>query len=443
MLSRLVSSRSYSAAAAARSSSFVAPVEDKVSRLNNGITVSSIDSQGPVSQYVIAYRAGTRYEQGNEAGLVHHLRNAIGTDSKNYLGVKLLWQTGSIGGQLKSSSTKDLLVVQLTALRNHAPIALSLLGEFSQPALKPWDLEDSALRLQASLRNADAHDLTIELLHRGAYRNGSLANCNYSPSFRAGHFDFRQLEQFARSRLVAGEAAIVGINVDHSILLQFANEQNSILDGRGSAAPSSPYIGGDSRELTGSSLAHVAIAGAGVGLNSGKSYAVQQVLAAAIGHGPATAYSPHHGTGVVTNNILKAANQNPVGIAPVNISHSDSGLVGVYIVAEGSRIEPYIRAAVDGMKKLASEGASGEALELAKKKAELDVLLRGECSTNVAVDRAAQLLASGSAVSSTELVQQINEVTSEDLKKAAQSLSSKLSVGAYGYIANVPYADQL
>lgn len=115
MLSRLVSSRSYSAAAATRSS-FVAPVEEKVSRLNNGITVSSVDSKGPVSQYVIAYRAGTRFEQADEAGLVHHLRNAIGIDSKNYLGVKLLWQTGSIGGNITASSTKDLLVVQLTAV---------------------------------------------------------------------------------------------------------------------------------------------------------------------------------------------------------------------------------------------------------------------------------------------------------------------------------------
>ncbi|KAE9552712.1 hypothetical protein FO519_004078 [Halicephalobus sp. NKZ332] len=442
MLSRLVSSRSYSAAAAARSS-FVAPVEEKVSRLNNGITVSSIDSKGPVSQYVIAYRAGTRFEQADEAGLVHHLRNAIGTDSKNYLGVKLLWQTGSIGGNLTASSTKDLLIVQLTALRNHAPIALSLLGEFSQPALKPWDLEDNVHRLKSSLEVIDPFDSTVELLHKGAFRNGSLGNSNFSPCFKAGKLGFQKLVNFAQSHLVSGEAAVVGINVDHSILLQFASEQSSIPDGRGSAVPASPYIGGDSRQATGTQLAHVAIAGAGVGLNDAKGVAVQQVLAAAIGHGPATAHSPHHGTGVVTGNVLKAANHNPVGIAPINISHSDAGLVGVYLVADGSRIESYVRAAVDGLKKLASEGTSGEALEIAKKKAELDVLIRGEHPSTVAVDRAAQLLASGGVQSATELVQQINGVSSEDLKKAAQKLVSKFSVGAYGFVANVPYADQL
>lgn len=294
------------------------------------------------------------------------------------------------------------------------------MAEFAQPALKPWDLEDNLPRLKATLTSIDPFESVVEQLHKGAYRNGGLGNNNYSPVFRAGKISHQKLGKFAQSRLVAGEAAIVGINVDHSILLQFANEQSAIPDGRGPSVPASPYIGGDSREAAGTSLAHVAIAGPGVGLNDAKGLAIQQVLGAAIGYGPTTPYSPHHGTGVVTANVLKSANQNPVGIASINISHSDTGLVGIYLVADGSRIEPYVRAAVDGLKKLASDGANAEALEIAKRKAEFNVLVRGEDSTNVAVDRAAQLLASGSATSPTDLVQQINGVTSDDLKKVCK-----------------------
>jgi predicted Zn-dependent peptidase len=444
MLSRLVSARSYSAAAsAARTSSFVSQTEEKISRLSNGITVGSIDNQGPVSQYVIAYRAGTRYEQADEAGLVHHLRHAIGIDSNNYLGVKLLWQNGSIGGTLNASSDRDLLLIHISALRNHAPIALSLLGEFAQPAMKPWDLEDVSHSMKIAAKAIDPFDATLEHLHRAAYRNGPLGNSNFTPDFRAGKFCPKKLAKFASSRLVAGEAAIVGINVDHSLLVQFANEQNSIPEGKGPTPPASPYYGGDTRQATSSQLAHVAIAGAGVGFNDAKGIAVQHVLAAAIGHGPATKYSPHHGHGVVTSSILKSANHNPVGICPVNVTHSDSGLVGVYIVADGARIEPYIRAAVDGLKQLASQGASSDTLEIAKKTAELNILIRGENPTTLATDRAAQLLASGSSQTPVELSQQVRNVSSEEVKKAATKMMSKLSVGAYGYIAHVPYADQL
>uniref|UniRef100_A0A7E4VRK3 Peptidase_M16 domain-containing protein n=1 Tax=Panagrellus redivivus TaxID=6233 RepID=A0A7E4VRK3_PANRE len=445
MLSRLVSSRSYSAAAgAARSSSFVAPTEEKVSRLPSGISVGSIDNAGPVSQFVIAYRAGSRFEGADEAGLVHHLRHAIGTDSRNYLGVKLLWQTGSIGGTLNSSATKDLLLVQINALRNHAPIALSLLGEFAQPALKPWDVIDNVTSFKNSLAATDPFDATVELLHRAAYRNGSLANSTIAPLYTAGKVSPKKLAKFAANRLVASETAIVGVNVDHSLLLQFANEQNVIPAGAGSSSiPASPYIGGDSREASGTPLAHVAIAGAGVGLNDARGVAVQAVLSAAIGAGPATKYSPHTGNGIVTGSVLKAANNNPVGIAPINISHSDAGLAGVYLVAEGSKIESYIRAAVEGLKQLASSGVSGDALEIAKKTAELNVLIRGENPTTLASDRAAQLLASGSAQTPVEIAQAIAQVSGDDVKKAASKLVSKLSVGAYGFTAHVPYADQL
>jgi predicted Zn-dependent peptidase len=444
MLSRLASIRSYSAAAsAARSTSSVSKSEQQVSRLSNGITVGSIDNQGPVSQYVIAYRAGTRYEQADEAGLVHHLRHCIGIDSNNYLGVKLLWQNGSIGGTLNASSDRDLFLVHITALRNHAPIALSLLGEFAQPAMKPWDLQDVSPSMKNAAKVIDPFDATIEHLHRAAYRNGPLGNSNITPDFRAGKFCPKKLAKFVQSRLVAGEAAIVGINVDHSLLVQFANEQNSIPEGKGTTPPASPYYGGDTRQATASQLAHVAIAGAGVGYNDAKGIAVQHVLAAAIGHGPATKYSPHHGHGVVTSSILKSANHNPVGIAPVNIMHSDSGLVGVYIVADGTRVEPYIRAAVDGLKQLASQGTSGDALEVAKKTAELNILIRGENSTTLATDRAAQLLSSGSAQTPVEVAQQVRNVSNDEIKKAAQKLMSKLSVGAYGNVSHVPYSDQL
>ena len=270
----------------------------------------------------------------------------------------------------------------------------------------------------------DPYDLTLEHLHRAAYRNGPLGNSNISPVYRAGKFCPKKLANFARSRLVAGESAIVGINVDHALLCQFGNEQNAIHDGKCSTAVASPYYGGDTREATGSQLAHVAIAGAGVGLNDVKGVAVQHVLAAAIGHGPVTKYSPHLGHGVVTSSVLKAANQNPVGIAPLNINHSDSGLVGVYLVANGERIEPYVRAAVDGLKKLGSGGASDDVLAITKKSAELNILIRGENPTTLATDRAAQLLASGSTQTPLELVEAVRNVNSDEVKKVKIKKSS-------------------
>ena len=88
-----------------------------VSRLKNGLTTASIELNGAVSSLVLAYRAGARYQQPDEAGLVHTLRRNVGKDSADYLGIKLLWQLGSVGGNLRSYVTKDLFAVQLDVVR--------------------------------------------------------------------------------------------------------------------------------------------------------------------------------------------------------------------------------------------------------------------------------------------------------------------------------------
>ncbi|KAK0390372.1 hypothetical protein QR680_019328 [Steinernema hermaphroditum] len=67
--------------------------EEKLSRLLDGLTVDS-----------------ARYESADEAGLVHHRRNLIQTDSSKFLGARMLWQTGRIGAQLTPTATNDMLL---------------------------------------------------------------------------------------------------------------------------------------------------------------------------------------------------------------------------------------------------------------------------------------------------------------------------------------------
>jgi len=72
--------------------------------------------EGAVSQLVFAFRSGSRYQQPDEGGVAHMLRNCIGSDSDNYLGLRLLWQTAQTGANLFSKLSKDLLCVQMSVV---------------------------------------------------------------------------------------------------------------------------------------------------------------------------------------------------------------------------------------------------------------------------------------------------------------------------------------
>ncbi|VDK42003.1 unnamed protein product [Anisakis simplex] len=402
-----------SATATAQKASMVA--EEKLSRLPNGLSVGSLDMNGAVSQLLIAFRAGTRYEQQpNEAGLVHHLRNAVGIDSNNYLGAEMLWHCGSFGANLMSTSSRDLFMVQMSVLRDHASVALSLLGELAQPAFKPWDLEEVYGTLHADRQYLQPYDILLEKLHSAAFRNGPLGNELYAKKSKIGKITSKQLLNFASSRLVSGNAVLVGVNVTHQQILDYASTQLNITENNANPIVPSKYRGGEVRHNSTMQLAHVAIVGEGASLQDHKGMATQAVLSAALANGPSTKYSSGLGHGVVADAVYKASGGNMAAVLPINEVHSDAALVGVYLVSSGDNIAPLVTTAFNALK---SFQISENTLKAAKLCAEMDALTACESSSTVAVDRAAQILACGHTMSASDFIGSIRNVTLDDVNK--------------------------
>uniref|UniRef100_A0A914IEX5 Peptidase M16 N-terminal domain-containing protein n=1 Tax=Globodera rostochiensis TaxID=31243 RepID=A0A914IEX5_GLORO len=420
------------------------PVQQKTSRLPNGLNVSSVDLQGATSQLVFAFRSGSRYEQHDEAGLTHQLRNAIGTDSTNYLGIRLLWVTGQSGASLETKLSKDLLLVQMTVTRTMSPIAISILGEFIQPALKSWDVLNVQQKMEYDLKQQSPYELIVEGAYRAAFRNGPLANPLLSSAHQIGNISNKRTQQFIKSRWLAGEAALIGVNIDHGMLLDYAIEHSVIPDGKGQPTDASPYLGGEVHQAGPGTLAHVALVGQGAKLTDEKAVAVQAVLCAAIGQtGHYTDNANIAQPGVVAQHVFKASNHNAFELSPISLIHADTGIVGVYLMAEGTKLFPYVKALAQGLRDMASKPLNADTLQIAKRTVELQTLAASADSANLAVDHASQVLAKGSASTPREFVQLVNGVTGEDVKKAAAQLCSKLSLSTYGKVNQVPYLDQL
>lgn len=119
---------------------------------------------------------------------------------------------------------------------------------------------------------------------------------------------------------------------------------------------------------------------------------------------------------VVGAAVRKVANHRPVGVAAVNISHSDSGIVGVYLAVDGQYADPTVRAAFDGLKSVAS-GVEKEVFEAAQKSAQLAALLRLEQPNELALEQAIHVSSQGSLLLPKDFVNQLGQVTVDDVKK--------------------------
>nr|CRZ21702.1 Bm5980 [Brugia malayi] len=440
MLSRqwyTVSKQFSSISVSARNAISVA--EEKISRLPNGLTVASVDLGGPVTQLVVAYRAGTRYEMPNEAGLVHHIRNCIGGDSQRYYGAQLLWQCGSAGATVNGMMTRDLLAVQMSVIRDRAPVGLSLLGELAQPAFKPWDVEHCNATLRIDRNYLKAYDLLLEDLHDAAFRSGSLGNYLYAKEETVGKFSHCKMEKFA-SQMVTGNAVLVGVNIPHDQILDYASSQFTLPEGSSILPKPSPYCGGEKRHKNLMKEAHVAIAGRGASLKSRKGLAVQAILSAAIGQGAVAKYAAGVGQGALAKAAFKASCGYPFGMSAISEVYADQGLAGIYIVSEADHIGRLCDAVIKALKSFTIDDS---AFQASKNMAAMNILNRAESAENMAVDRAAQILATGEAETVSDLLREVASITMADITKAADQMKSKLTLASYGNIYQIPYLDQL
>ncbi|CAB54320.1 Peptidase_M16 domain-containing protein [Caenorhabditis elegans] len=390
-----------------------AGVQEKTTVLENGLRVSSVELNGATSSIVLAFRAGSRYQPANKQGLTHLIRNSVGRDAPNFPGLALVWNTAQNGGNLTAVSNRDVLAIEVNVVRDQSAVVLSLLGQLGNNAFKPWDVED----VKHDTLPADATYLTgttiaFEQLHQAAFRNGGLGLSNYS----VNNVSAKDLSAFAKERLVAGEAVLVGVNVDHDTLVQAGSTQFPLAQNQPAKATPAKYFGGEARKDGRGNRSYVAIAGEGSAITSVKDVAVQAVVAQI---------------------LLNAAQKVTSEAISVNVNYQDSGLVGVQFAACNTQITQVTKSIASAIKSAKADG-----LDNAKNTAAVQVLSDAQHASEVALEKATQVLA-GVEVSPREFADAIRAVTAQDVTQALSRVNGKLSLAAYGSTSLVPYLDEL
>ncbi|CAD6197077.1 unnamed protein product [Caenorhabditis auriculariae] len=377
----------------------------------NGLTTAAIDNNGPISHLVLAFRAGSRYENAQ-------IRR----------GLSLVWSSGSSGSKVWSFASRDVFGVSLSVPRDQAPLALSILGHVTaQPAFKPWELQDVVPTLHADRDYRNPIDIAIEDAHRAAFRTGSLANSLYAARHDIGNIKSSALVDFAAKQFVTGNGVLVGVNVDAEQLEYYGSSNAPINHGPAASFVPSPYVGGDWRRSAASSnTTSVVFAGLGAGSADFDRLAVQAVLLESL------------------NRACRSLQKNSSGVTfsaqPVQFVYEGAGLVGIQMTASGNGHKDVVG---DLVSKTIStvKNAKFDKIEELRRAVANNIKSKEECSQTTAVKTAVDVLSS--SADSEALPRAISKVRAEDVKAALAGWLKKPSLSAYGSIANVPYVDQI
>ena len=185
----------------------------------------------------------------------------------------------------------------------------------------------------------------------------------------------------------------------------------------------------------GGDLAHVAIAVQGAPAGSPQALALA-VAAKALGNGPVTKW------GSDNSPLAKAiGNVGPFAAAGFNVAYSDSGLFGVVLSVPKDEANAAVKSVANILKK---PNLNAAAIQAGKSQLKLQILCEADAGASLAESMAAQGFYTGSVKTPADIAKQIDALSPNDVSQALSSAAAnKLSMGAAGNLAFVPYTDEL
>jgi ubiquinol-cytochrome c reductase core subunit 2 len=412
----------------------------ETSTLSSGLTVASLSlPSSAISTFGVVVKAGARYEGHDNLGVGHAIRIAAGLATKNSTSFAVVRNLQQVGAGLNCYQGREYMLYTTQMTRDKVDSAIDFFFDtIAQPAFKPWELSDNKGRMALEVAELSNEAKATELLHQAAYRTG-LGNSIYSPVHMIGKHKPAMVESFHAKHYTGNRAALVGVGIEHSHLLKYADILK--LQKGGGPDSSSKYFGGELRHDCGGGQAVVIVAAETAGLSNPREAVACKLLQHILGTGPRV----HYGQGM---GQLQRAVSGKVGsdvnfaVSSINYGYADSGLLGAFIICDAAAAGKVVETAAAALR---SANVTEAELKAAKKALSLEV---GESSIQVSdlvrEVGVSALLRSGHPLSDMDKQDLVAQATLADVQAAAKKLaSSKLTMSAVGNLATVPYLDAL
>lgn len=300
------------------------------SSIDNAITPSL-----PYRTHTHTHSAGSRNETYDNLGATHLIRAAAGLTNKKTTAFGLQRNVQRTGGNLSCTTDREVVEYNLELTRDQLDAGLPFLADAAtQQLFKPWEVASTVGHVRADLARVTPQVRAIDLVHRAAFRR-ELGNSIFCAKHHVGKLSSETLQHYVASNFTNGRAAVVGVGIDHQLLVGFAKSLN--LQNGPDAVLSSAYHGfGELRVDKAGELAHVALATQGAALSNQKEALAFAVLQQVAGTGAATKRG--NVNGALGKVVTGAVGDAPFGFSAFNASYTDNGLFGFVLSAEAKSV---------------------------------------------------------------------------------------------------------
>uniref|UniRef100_A0A8C6PWN5 Ubiquinol-cytochrome c reductase core protein 2a n=1 Tax=Nothobranchius furzeri TaxID=105023 RepID=A0A8C6PWN5_NOTFU len=408
------------------------PQNVQVSKLPNGLVIASLENYSPLSSIGVFVKAGSRFETSENLGVSHVLRLAANLTTKGASAFKICHSVEALGGSLSVTGSRETMVYTADCLRDDIePLLEFLVNVTTAQEFRPWEVNELTprVKIDKALVQQCPQMNVMEMLHEAAYKN-ALSNSLYCPDFMVGRISSEQLHSFVEDNFTSGRMALVGLGVNHSILKQVGEGLLGARSGARAPVTKAVYRGGELRLKNSDDLVHALIVSEGSVTGSAEANAFT-VLQRILGAGPYV----KRGSGPsskLSQGIAKATTQ-PFDATAFNASYSDSGLFGIYTIAQAHSAG-----------EVKNIPAVSPTFCFHRNQVKAECLMSMETSECLLGEIGAQVLTTAAYQAPESVLQAIDAVTKDDVMKAAKKfVDGKKTMAASGHLVNTPFVDEL
>ena len=418
----------------------------EITTLDNGLRVASEGSHGETATVGIWIDAGSRYETEQNNGVAHFLEHLIFKGTSQRTQQELEVAVENMGGHLNAYTSREQTVYFARVHKSDVPSAVGILGDILQNSLLSEDAitreRDVILREMEEVEKQH-EEVIFDHLHETAFQGTGLGRTILGPRDNIRSLTRDDLAEYISTHYTGPRMVLAGAGgIDHNQLVALGQEHFGNVPQEPAGGLIVPF---DQARFTGSDIrvrddsmptAHMAIAFESFDWTSEHAFPLM-VMQTLLG-----AWSRTDGAGPnMSSKLCQAVAERDLAhsVMTFNTSYKDTGLFGVYAVAEPEGLQDLAWYTLESMVRLCHQVTDQEvALAQAKLKANLMSSLDG--SNAVCEDIGRQLLTYNRRLTPAEIFARIDSVDAAAVMATADAVinDQDVAMAAVGPVHELP-----
>ncbi|HUK57966.1 MAG TPA: pitrilysin family protein [Stellaceae bacterium] len=374
---------------------------------------------------------GTRHEPAQINGVAHLLEHMAFKGTARRSALEIAAEIESVGGQVNAYTSREHTAYYAKVLKEHTGLAIDILADILQHSIfDPGELErERAVVLQEIGQAYDTpDDIIFDLFQERAFPDQAMGRPVLGRAEIIRAIDRETVASYLRRNYAAPNMLLVAAgNLEHGAMVDLAQRAFAELPAE-SAARSEParYVGGDLRQARELEQVHILLGFPGFAFSDLDYYAAS-VVSTAFGGGMSSRLFQE----------IREKRGLVYSIYSFTHSYSDAGVFGVYAGTGEEEAAELMPALCAELRRL-QDGLAPAELARARAQLKAGLLMSLEGTGARCEQQAAHMLIFGRPLDMQELIQRIEEVDADAVRRVAHHIfSAPPTVTALGPVARI------